>query len=60
MQLSSSYDTTSIIDKNTDTKTENYITYNYKKRREELNQVVKHHIERQKQKVVQKSKTLYV
>lgn len=44
MQLSRSYDTTSIIDKNTDTKTDSNITSNYKKRREELNRIIKHHI----------------
>ncbi|MCC8369719.1 MAG: hypothetical protein LN573_06755 [Rickettsia endosymbiont of Oxypoda opaca] len=60
MQLSRSYDTTSIIDKNTDTKTESNITSNYKKRREELNRIVKHHIARQRNNVVQKSKALSV
>ncbi|MCC8369748.1 MAG: hypothetical protein LN573_06950 [Rickettsia endosymbiont of Oxypoda opaca] len=60
MQCQRSYDTTVIKKQNIDTKTENNITYNYKTRREELNAVVKNHIEQQKQKVVQKSKALAV
>ncbi|WP_121543459.1 hypothetical protein [Candidatus Rickettsia colombianensi] len=60
MKSQHSYHNAIIIDKNTDSKIDSIVPYNYKKRREELNQVVKHHIERQKQQVVQKSKALSV
>lgn len=41
MQTKHLYNNSVFIDKNTDSKIDNNITYNYKKRREELNIVTK-------------------
>lgn len=60
MQPKRSYNNACLIEENTDSKIDSIVPYNYKTRREELNAVVKNHIEQQKQKVVQKSKALAV
>jgi hypothetical protein len=60
MQCQRLYDTTVIKKQNIDTKTENNITYNYKRRREELNEIVGRHIERQKQRATQKKNSVAV
>ncbi len=52
MQYNRLYNTTDIKKQNTDIKTTNYITSNYKIRREELNQIVKRHVAKQKQKTI--------
>ncbi len=58
MQCQRLYDINVIKKQNIDTKTENNITYNYKKRREELNQIVKRQVEKQKQNLTQKNKSI--
>ncbi len=55
MKSEHSYHNAIIIDKNTDSKIDSNITYNYKKRREELNQIVKRQVENQQQNVTQKN-----
>ena len=60
MQSQRSYNNAIFIDKNTDTKTDKNITSNYKKRREELNEIVGRHIERQKQRATQKKNSVSV
>ncbi|EER20744.1 MULTISPECIES: hypothetical protein [spotted fever group] len=58
MQTKCLHNNSVFIDKNTDSKTDSNITYNYKKRREELNQLVKNHIAKQQQKLTQKYKAI--
>lgn len=60
MQCQRLYDTTVIKKQNIDTKTENNITYNYKKRREELNKIVKRQVEKQKQNLTQNKNSVSV
>ncbi|MCZ6903976.1 MAG: hypothetical protein O7C59_02980 [Rickettsia endosymbiont of Ixodes persulcatus] len=60
MQCQHSYDNTVIKKQNIDTKTANNITYNYKRRREELNEIVGRNIERQKQRATQKKNSVAV
>lgn len=60
MQCQRSYDNTVIKKQNIDTKTANNITYNYKRRREELNQIVKRQVEQQKQRATQKKNSVGV
>jgi hypothetical protein len=60
MKSQHSYHNDIIIDKNTDAKIDSNITYNYKKRREELNAAVKNYIDRQKQNLAQKNKSIVI
>ena len=54
MQPKRSYINSVFIDKNTDSKIDSIVPYNYKKRREELNKLVKNHIAEQQQKLTKK------
>lgn len=58
MQPKRSYNNSVFIDENTNSKIDNIVPYNYKKRREELNKIVKNHIATQQQKLIQKNKTI--
>lgn len=58
MQTKLSYNNSVFIDENTNSKIDNIVSYNYKKRREELNKIVKNHIATQQKKLIQKSKTI--
>lgn len=44
MQPKCSYNNSVFIDQNTDSKIDSIVPYNYKKRRDELNKLVKNHI----------------
>lgn len=58
MQTKRSYNNSVFIDENTNSKIDNIVPYNYKKRRDELNKIVKNHIATQQQKLIQKNKTI--
>lgn len=58
MQTKRSYNNSVFIDENTNSKIDNIVSYNYKKRREELNKIVKNHIATQQKKLIQKNKTI--
>lgn len=58
MQTKLSYNNSVFIDENTNSKIDNIVSYNYKKRREELNKIVKNHIATQQKKLIQKNKTI--
>ncbi|WP_342224685.1 hypothetical protein [Rickettsia endosymbiont of Urophora cardui] len=58
MQTKRSYNNSVFIDENTDPKIDGIIPYNYKKRREELNQIVKRQVAKQQQKLTQKNKSI--
>jgi len=54
MQTKRSYNNSVFTEENTDPKIDGIIPYNYKKRREELNTLVKNHITKQQQKLIKK------
>ena len=58
MQTKRSYNNSVFIDENKNSKIDNIVPYNYKKRRDELNTLVKNHIAQQQQKLIQKNKTI--
>lgn len=58
MQTKRSYNNSVFIDENTDPKIDGIIPYNYKKRRDELNKLIKNHIATQQKKLIQKNKTI--
>lgn len=58
MQTKRSYNNSVFIDENKNSKIDNIVPYNYKKRRDELNKIVKNHIATQQQKLIQKNKTI--
>ncbi|WCR55949.1 MAG: hypothetical protein PG979_000006 (plasmid) [Rickettsia asembonensis] len=58
MQPKRSYNNHFLNKENTDSNIKNTGLYNYKKRREELNQIVKSQVEKQQQKFTQKNKSI--
>lgn len=58
MQSSRLYNNACLIEENTNLPRKNTVPYDHKKRREALNKLVKNHIRKQQQKLIQKNKTM--
>ncbi|BBJ31071.1 hypothetical protein RAS_01800 [Rickettsia asiatica] len=60
MQSSRSCNNAILNEENTDSQIKNIVPYDYKKKREELNKLVKNHIAKQQQNLTQKNKSMSV